>query len=69
MIRTAAVDPGGNLWISLIAPYTYVYDTNGDKVRTIQFRGAGILTPVGFFFTKDDRLLVSPGCYAFASGL
>lgn len=68
-IRTAAVDPGGHLWISLIAPYTYVYDSDGDKARTIQFRGAGVLTPAGFFFTKDHRVLVSPGCYAFASGL
>jgi hypothetical protein len=65
MIRTAAVDRDGNLWISLIAPYTYIYDAGGDKRRTIQFRGAGVIVPTSFFFTKDRRVLVTPGCYAF----
>jgi hypothetical protein len=69
MIRTAAVDLDGNLWISLMAPYTYVYDATGDKRQTIQFRAAGIITPTSFFFTKDRRLLVTPGCYAFDAGL
>jgi hypothetical protein len=64
-VRTAAVDPDGNLWISLSAPYTYVYDTSGDKRRTFQFRGAGIVSPTSFFFTRDRRVLVTPGCYAF----
>jgi len=64
-VRTAAVDPDGNLWISLAAPYTYVYDTSGDKRRTFQFRGAGIISPTSFFFTRDRRILVTPGCYAF----
>jgi hypothetical protein len=69
MIRTAGVDPNGNLWISLIAPYTYVYDPNGDKRRTLRFRAAGLVAPTGFFFTNDARVLVSPGCHAFASSL
>jgi hypothetical protein len=64
-VRTAAVDPDGNLWISLAAPFTYVYDPSGDKRRTFQFRGAGIISPTSFFFTRDRRVLVSPGCYAF----
>ena len=64
-VRAAAVDPGGNLWISLAAPYTYIYDTSGDKRHTIQFRGAGIISPTSFFFTRDKRVLVTPGCYAF----
>ena len=64
-IRTAAVDPDGNLWISLSAPFTYVYDAGGDKRRTIQFRGAGIMSASSFFFTRDNRVLVTPGCYAF----
>lgn len=68
-IRAAAVDHDGNLWVSLIAPYTYVYDGTGEKARTIQFRAAGVVAPSGFFFTKDRRVLVSPGCYAFASAL
>ena len=64
-IRTAAVDPGGHLWVSLSVPYTYVYDAHGDKVRTVQFRSAGILSPTSLFFTRDKRLLVTPGCYEF----
>ena len=67
MIRTAAVDPAGNLWISLTAPYTYVYDSAGDKRRTLQFRAAGIVAPTSFFFTRDGRVLITPGCYAFES--
>ena len=65
-IRTAAVDPDGNLWISLTLPFTYVYDGNGDKRRTLQFRGAGVVAPSGFYFAKDGRVLVTPGCYLFS---
>ena len=64
-VRTAAVDPDGNLWVSLVVPFTYVYDGSGEKVRTIQFRGAGLVSPNGFFFESRDRLLVAPGCYWF----
>jgi hypothetical protein len=64
-IRTAAVDPKGQLWVSLTVPYTYVYDAQGDKVRTVQFRSAGIISPTSLFFTRDGRLLVTPGCYEF----
>ena len=67
MIRAAAVDPAGNLWVSLNAPYTYVYDSAGDKRRTLQFRAAGIVAPTSFFFTRDGRVLIAPGCYAFES--
>jgi hypothetical protein len=64
-VRAAAVDPDGNLWISLSMPYTYVYDGNGDRKRTIQFVGAGVLSASGFFFTGNARVLVTPGCYLF----
>lgn len=64
-VRTAGVDREGRLWISLTSPVTYVYDGSGDKVRTVQFRGAGLLTPTSLFFTKDRRILVTPGCYVF----
>ncbi len=64
-VRTAAVDPDGNLWISLAAPYTYVYDSSGDKRHTLQFRSAGIISPTSLFFARDRRVLVTPGCYAF----
>lgn len=65
MVRTAAVDRDGNLWISLVAPYTYVYDPSGDKRHTLQFRAAGIIAPTNFFFTKDRQVIVTPGCYTF----
>lgn len=64
-IRTAGVDRDGRLWIALTSPFTYVYDGSGDKIRTVQFRGASLLTPNSLFFTKDGRVLVTPGCYEF----
>lgn len=64
-VRTAAVDRDGNLWIALAVPYTYVYDSDGEKQRTIQFRAAGVLSPTSLFFTANGRLLVTPGCYQF----
>lgn len=64
-VRTAAVDRNGRLWVVLTSSVTYVYDAGGDKVRTVQFRGAGPLTPSSLFFTKDGRILVTPGCYEF----
>ena len=64
-IRTAGVDPQGNLWISLLTATTYVYDPSGDKTRAVQFRGAGLLAPNDLFFTRDGRIVASPGCYVF----
>ncbi len=64
-VRTAAVDRSGHLWISLTLPYTYVYDPQGDKVRTVQFSAAGTISPNSLFFTSSGRLLVTPGCYEF----
>jgi hypothetical protein len=64
-ITTASVDRSGRLWVSLAAPFTYVYDASGDKLRTVQFRGADLLTPTSLFFARDGRLLVTPGCYIF----
>ena len=60
-VRAAAVDPNGNLWVSLDVPYTYVYDPNGEKIRTIQFQAAGTVSPNSLFFESRDRLLVTPG--------
>jgi hypothetical protein len=67
-IRTAAVDRSGNLWIAFNVPHTYVYDRDGDKVRTVQFRGAGIITPSSLFFGTNGRVLVTPGLYEFGTG-
>jgi hypothetical protein len=64
-VTTAGVDRRGQLWVSLAAPFTYVYDGSGDKIRTVQFKGADVITPTSLFFTKDGRLLVTPGCYSF----
>ena len=63
--RAASVDRSGRLWISLAVPFTYVYDAQGDKVRTIQFSAAGIISPASLFFSHTGRLLVTPGCYEF----
>jgi len=65
VLRVATVDTRGHLWISLTVPFTYVYDGDGEKVRTVQFRGAGLLAPTSLFFAVDGRLLVTPGCYVF----
>jgi hypothetical protein len=64
-VRAAAVDRSGRLWVSLGPPYTYVYDRDGDKVRTVQFEAAGVLSPTSLFFAPGGRLLVTPGCYEF----
>jgi hypothetical protein len=65
VVRAAAVDPQGQLWVALSAGYTYVFDEQGDKVRTVQFSGAGIVNPTSLSFTRSGRLLVTPGCYEF----
>jgi hypothetical protein len=65
VIRAAAVDLRGQLWISLGVPFTYVYDAEGDKARSVQFQAAGIISPTSLFFTPGGRLLVTPGCYEF----
>ena len=64
-VRSAAVDRDGSLWVSLALPVTYVFDAHGDKRRVVQFRAADILAPSSLFFTKDRRILVTPGCYIF----
>ena len=63
VVRAAAVDQMGQLWISLSHPYTYVYDAGGDKVRTVRFSAAGTISPTSLFFARNGRLLVTPGCY------
>lgn len=65
LVRAAAVDSKGQLWVSLSVPFTYVYDQHGDKMRAVQFSAAGIISPTSLSFTRDGRLLVTPGCYEF----
>src|ERR1700704_3678426 len=64
-IRTAAVNAAGHLWISFVEPFTYEFDADGDKIRTVQFRAAGLLSPNSLFFDKGGQLLVTPGLYMF----
>lgn len=67
-VRTAAVDRSGRLWISFVIPFSYVYDAGGEKTRTVQFRAAGIISPSSLWFDDQGRVLVTPGCYQFATG-
>ena len=67
-VRTAAVDRAGSLWVSFVLPVTYVFDADGDKFRTVQFRAAGIIPPASLFFTERGGILVTPGCYEFSAG-
>ena len=64
-IQAAAVNDRGELWLSLSVPYTYVYDGDGDKIRTVQFQAAGLVSPASLSFATGGRLLVTPGCYEF----
>jgi hypothetical protein len=65
LVRTAAVDSGGNLWVSLMAPFTYVYGRDGEKARRVQFKAADMISPASFSFAPGNRVLVTPGCYEF----
>lgn len=66
-VRTAAVDLDGRLWVSFTIPFTYVFDEEGDKIRTVRFHAAGVVSPTSLFFAAKGRLLVTPGCYEFSS--
>jgi hypothetical protein len=68
LVRTAAVDRSGRLWVSFVLPFSYVFDAGGEKIRTVQFRGAGIVAPASLWFNEKGRILVTPGCYEFAPG-
>ena len=65
IVRAAAADANGNLWVSLDVPYTYVYDRTGDKQRVVQFRAAGLIAPTNLSFTQTGRILATPGCFLF----
>jgi hypothetical protein len=66
-VRAAAVDRRGRLWVSFVIPFTYVYDADGDKIRALQFRAAGVMAPNSLFFGKNDRAYVTPGLFEFDS--
>jgi hypothetical protein len=64
-IKAAAMDGDDRLWISFDAGFTYVFDREGDKVRTVKFRGAGEVSPTTMFFAPSGRLLVTPGLHEY----
>lgn len=66
-VRTAAVDPSGRLWVAFTIPFTYVFDARGEKIRTVQFRAGGIVSPTSLAFPGRGRLLVTPGCFEFVA--
>ena len=65
-MRYAAVDPSGHLWISFTENVTYEFDGDGDKIRAVQFRAAGPVSPNHMSFDEKGRMLVTPGLYVFA---
>jgi len=65
IVRSAAADAAGNLWLSLDVLATYVYDGNGDKTRVVRLRAPGMSAPNHMSFTAAGRLLATPGCYLF----
>jgi len=67
-VRAAAVDDAGHLWVAFLTPFTYVFDGNGDKIRTVQFRATGIIAPGSLAFSTKGHVLVTPGCYEFPAG-
>jgi hypothetical protein len=64
-IRTAAVDASGHLWVSLAEPVTYEFDGDGDKIRAVVFRAAGVVSPNHMSFDEKGRMLVTPGLVVF----
>ncbi len=64
-VRAAAVDAAGHLWVSFTVPYTYVFDRDGDKIRTVQLRAGGLVSPSSLVFGARNRLLVTPRLVEF----
>jgi hypothetical protein len=65
LVRTASVDANGNLWVSLMVPFTYVYNARGEKTRTVRFDANGTVSPTSLSFARHGRILVTPGCHEF----
>ena len=57
-VHAAAADAAGNLWIATAVGVTYVYDSDGEKQRTVQFRAAGPVSPIAMSFTPTG------GCWS-----
>jgi hypothetical protein len=69
IVRTAAISPEGDLWVSLVPGLTYVYGPDGERKRVVQFEATGPFSPTSLSFSRASgatRALVTPGCYSFA---
>ena len=64
-IRSAALDRTGRLWVAFAAGFSYVFDAEGDKVRAVTLRGAGVVSPGTMFFGTRGQLLVTPGLHEY----
>jgi hypothetical protein len=64
-VQTATVAPDGSLWIALSLGYVYVFDAAGDKIRVLELHGAGVVRPMSLAFSREGRLIVTPGGYEF----
>ena len=67
-VQAAAVAPDGSIWIALSIAYVYVFDPAGDKRRVVQLEGAGTVSPTSLAFSREGRLIVTPGGYEFDVG-
>lgn len=65
VVRSAAVDAHGRLWVAFDAGFAYVFDADGDKVRVVRFRGIGAIVPTTMFFGRGGDLLVTPGLHVY----
>jgi hypothetical protein len=65
VVRAAAADRQGRLWVALLTGHLYVYDNSGDKVRTVTLGGAAPELASSLFFTRTGRLLTGPAGYEF----
>lgn len=69
IVRTAAISPEGDLWVSLMPPFTYVFSATGDRKRVVQFDATQPFSPASLSFSRVSgatRALVTPGCYEFS---
>jgi len=68
-VQAAAAAPDGSLWVALSLPYVYVFDAAGDRTRVVELHGAGVIRAGSLAFSRQGRLIVTPGGYEFDAGL
>jgi hypothetical protein len=65
VVRTAAADRQGRLWVALQSGHVYVYDRTGEKIRSLVFGGASPSLTSSLYFTQGGRVLTGPAGYEF----